>query len=137
MKVRNNIHTPSYNTSFQAKFLHSESLKMVADYAVEHNKFEKLNQARKNIDSSFLQTRLKLDIKESKNGNPIVSFTKYEPKKNVNVAYSLDDYEVVKITEFKSEKKINPLKFALEKIIKLGNNAPRNNMYKNVIISNK
>ena len=51
--------------AFQAKFLHSESLKQLADYAVEHNKFEKLNQARKNIDSSFLMTRLRLDISKS------------------------------------------------------------------------
>ena len=135
MKIQNNIHHPAYHTSFQAKFLHSESLKMVADYAVEHNKFDKLNQARKNIDASYLQTRLKMDISEKENGNYIVSFTKYCPKKNINIAYSLDDYEIVKTTEFTSEKKINPLKFALDKIIKLGNNAPHNKMYKKVVIS--
>lgn len=135
MKVQNNIHYPCYNTSFQAKFLHSESLKKVADYAVEHNKIDKLIQAKKNIDTSYLQTRLKMDISETETGKPIVSFTKYSPKKNINIAYSIDDYEIVKTTEFKSEKKINPLKFALDKIIKLGNNAPHNKMYKKVVIS--
>lgn len=76
-----------------------------------------------------------MDISEKENGNYIVSFTKYSPKKNINIAYSLDDYEIVKTTEFTSEKKMNPLKFALDKIIKLGNNAPHNKMYKKVVIS--
>lgn len=137
MRIQNNTHFTSYNTNFQAKFLHSESLKMVADYAVEHNKFDKLNQARKNIDSAFLQTKLRMDIRKNKNGNPVVSFTKYSPKKNVDIAYTLDDYELIKTTEFISEKKMNPLKFAFEKIIKLSNNAPHNKMYKHVVITNK
>lgn len=58
MKIQNN---PSQQT-FQAKFLHSESLKMIAQYAVDHGKFDKLNTARKNIDKAYLTTRLRVDI---------------------------------------------------------------------------
>lgn len=121
-------------TSFQAKFLQSDSLQQLAQYSVEHGKFDKLNAARKNIDSAFLSTRLKVDIFEE-NGKPGVSFTRFVPKKNVLIAKYQDDFEQAKVVTFKSEKKCNPLKFALEKIIKLSNNAPHNNMYKNVIIT--
>ena len=38
--------------SFKAKFLYSDSLKQVADYAAERGKFGKLNEARKNIDKA-------------------------------------------------------------------------------------
>ena len=67
--------------SFQAKFIYSDALKQVADYAVKHNKFNKLNQARKNIDSTYLTTRLKLDISKNADNLPVVSFTRYVPKK--------------------------------------------------------
>lgn len=119
--------------SFQAKFLYSDSLKQVADYAVAHGKFKKLNQARKNIDNSHLQTRLLLNISQDNNGKPVVSFTRFVPKKTVIIPQTMDDYSESKTTIFTSSKKVNPLKFALEKIIKLSNNAPNNNMYKNVV----
>lgn len=121
------------SVSFQAKFLHSESLKQLADYAVEHNKFEKLNQARKNIDNSFLTTRLRLDISKSQDGFPVVSFTRFQPKKTASTPYELEDYVQTKTVKFEASRKMNPLKFALEKFIKLGNKAPHNNMYKNIV----
>ncbi len=118
---------------FQAKFLNSEALKQIAGYAVEHGKFDKLNQARKNIDTACLQTRLRVDIGDD-GGKPCVTFTRYKPKNSVIVAKSMDDLKIDKVSLFKSDKKQNILKFAFEKIIKLGNNAPKNNMYKNVVI---
>lgn len=121
-------------TSFQAKFLHSDSLQQLVQYSVENGKFDKLNAARKNIDSAYLTTRLKVDIFE-KDGKPIINFTKFVPKKNVLVAKYQDDFEQAKVVTFKSDKKCNPLKFAFEKIIKLSNNASHNNMYKNVVIT--
>lgn len=119
--------------TFQAKFLNSDSLRQVADYAVAHGKFGKLNQARKNIDNSHLQTRLMLNISQDNTGKPIVCFTRFVPKKTVIIPRVMDDYDEVQTTFFTASKKVNPLKFALEKIIKLGNNAPHNNMYKNVV----
>lgn len=67
-------------TSFQAKFLHSDSLQKLVQYSVENGKFDKLNAARKNIDSAYLTTRLKVDIFE-KDGKPIINFTRFVPKK--------------------------------------------------------
>ena len=36
-------------TAFQAKFIHTDDLKNVVEYAVKHNKFDKLIEARKNM----------------------------------------------------------------------------------------
>ena len=119
--------------SFQAKFIYSDSLKQVADYAVKHNKFNKLNQARKNIDSAYLTTRLKLDISKNADNLPVVSFTRYVPKKGALPPFESSDYVQAKTISYAASKKINPLKFALEKIIKLANNAPQNKMYKSVV----
>ncbi len=129
----NNTNTRNFTPNFKAKFLHSESLKLVADYAVAHGKFNKLNAARKNIDNAYLQTRLRVDIGE-KEGLPFVSFTRFKPKATTIVVNKLEDLKQDKVTIFTSDKKQNVLKFALEKIIKLGNNAPDNNMYKNVVV---
>lgn len=128
-----NTITPKYTPTFQAKYLNSESLKLVADYAVEHGKFDKLNQARKNIDKSALQTRLRFDLGE-KDGKPFVTFTRYKLKPASIIVKNMDDLVMDKVTVFQSEKKVNPLKFALEKLIKIGNDAPKNKMFQNVVI---
>lgn len=124
----------STNINFQARFLNSESLKRIAEYAVEKNKFEKLNQARKNIAKSYIQTKLRVDIGD-KDGYPFVTFTRFNPKSRVVVPQVMDDLKLEKVTLYKSDKKINPLKFALQKLIKLGNKAPENKMFKNVVIN--
>ncbi len=119
--------------SFQAKFIYSDALKQVADYAVEHNKFNKLNQARKNIDSAYLTTRLKLDISKNADNLPVASFTRYVPKKGALPPFESSDYIQAKTISYAASEKINPLKFVFEKIIKLSNNAPQNKMYKSVV----
>lgn len=125
---------PSKNPNFKAKFLKSESLKLVADYAVEKGKFERLNQARKNIDIANLTTRLRFDIGEV-DGKPFVTFARYDLKPGIIVPKSLEDYKAPKYFIYQSSKKENILKFALERLIKLGNNAPQNKMYKHVVMS--
>ena len=124
----NNFNQPS----FQAKFLNSKSLKMIADYAVEKGKFQELNTARKNIDKCRFSTYLRVDIfkEENKCG---ITFTRYVPKDNVIVPKYMDDYNITKVKTYETTKTSNPLKFGLEKIIKLGNNAPHNNMFKEVV----
>ncbi|HIS35264.1 TPA: hypothetical protein IAC10_01345 [Candidatus Scatousia excrementigallinarum] len=123
----------NYCPTFQAKFLHSESLKQIADYAVEKGKFNKLNDARKNIDKAFLRTKLKVDIGYDDN-KPFIRFTRFNPKSGVITPQTMDDLKLEKKVIYKSDKKVNILKFALEKLIKLGNSAPDNNMYKNIVI---
>lgn len=124
------------NINFQAKFLKSDSLQKVAEYAIEHGKFEKLNTARKNIDNAHFSTRLLVDVGDEE-GRPYIRFTRYNLKPNAPVAYTMEDFRPEKTTVFKSAAKMNPLKFALEKIVKMGNNAPRNNMYKKVVIDKR
>lgn len=131
MKTNHIYHSPKL--TFQARYLNSESLKMIAEYAIEKNKFKKLNQSRKNIAKSFLQTKLRVDLGD-KDGYPFVTFTRYNPKPGVVVPKFMDDLRLEKVTIFKSDKKMNPFKFALEKLIKIGNNAPNNNMFRNVVI---
>lgn len=120
------------NIQFQAKFLKSDSLTDIVNYAVEHGKFDKLNKARKNIDNAYLRYRLKVQLCFT-DGKPTVIISRYEPPKRKFVM-SLDDYELTAQTEFIAKKQRNPLKFALEKLIELGNNAPNNNMYKKVVV---
>ena len=133
MQIRNN----NFNQpAFQAKFLNSQSLKMIADYAVEKGKFQELNTARKNIDKCRFSTYLRVDIfkEENKCG---ISFTHYVPKDNVIIPKYMDDYIITKVKTYETTKTSNPLKFGLEKIIKLGNNAPHNNMFKEVVIKGR
>lgn len=129
MKIDNNYPT----TNFKAKFLHSESLRIVADYAVEKGKFDKLNKARKSIESSHLRTRLRMDFGEIE-GKPFVTFTRFTPKKSVIIPNSIDDYDITKVSTFNSSVKCNPIKFAFEQFLKLGNNAPANKRYQSVVV---
>lgn len=129
MNINNNTTSPN----FGAKFFHSESLKNLADYAVEQGKFDKLNKARKSIESSHLRTRLRMDFGET-NGMPFVTFTRFTPKKEVVIPQSMDDYKITKTSLFKSTQKGNPLKFAFKQFLKLGNNAPANKRYQSVVV---
>ena len=121
------------STSFGAKFLHSDSLKEVAQYAVEHGKFDKLNQSRLNIAKNYLTKRIKFDLYTNEKGVPYIVFTRFTPKYG-KFPESFDDYKNPLKIIYKADKKMNPLKYGLRMLIKLGNNAPRNKMYKNVII---
>ena len=130
MNVNNNYS----NVNFQAKFLKSDSLYDVVHYAIDNGKFEKLNQARKNIDNACLRTRLQMDIAYT-NNSPTVIFTKYEPKKLSSGLFTDDFIPTNRVEYICTKPKTNPLEFALRMIIKMGNSAPKNNIYKNVVIA--
>ena len=129
-----NINSQNNTLNFKARFLDSESLRRVANYAVEHNKFDKLNNSRKNIEKYYFNRRLLVDVGE-KDGKPYITFTRFIKKPEVIVPKTMQDFKKDKITTFKSETKMNPLKFAFERLVKLGNDAPKNRMFKNVIIN--
>ncbi len=135
MKINNNNHKQAYCPNFGVKFWHSESLKQIAEYAVEKNKFQKLNQARKNIELSFLTTRLLVTTGSDCNQETFVKFSTFRPKKSILIANSKEDYMLVKETVLhpNPNKKTNPLKFAMEQIIKMGNNAPHNKLFQKII----
>jgi hypothetical protein len=127
-----NINNNYSNVNFQAKFVKSDSLCDIVNYAVEKGKFDKLNQARKNIDKAYLMAKLKVDIFYS-NNHPALAITKYEPKKQCS-GLSVDDYVPTNRVEFECQKpKANPVAYALKILIKMGNNAPKNNIYKDVV----
>ena len=130
MEVNNNFS----NINFQAKFVKSDSLNNIVNYAIEKGKFGKLNQARKNIDNAFLRTRLKVDIEYS-GEYPSVVFTKYEPARN-KAGFQAEDYiQTNRVTYTCKNKKNKPLDFALRTIIKMGNNAPNNKLYKSIVVN--
>lgn len=128
-----NINNATSPVNFRAKYFYSDDLYKTVQYAVEHGKFDKVNQARKNTESSNLVKRLFLSVKTLDDGRAEVSFTRMVPKRWASVPYSPKDYKIDKTTTYTSKEKINPWKFAMEKIIKLGNNAPNNKMFKAIV----
>ena len=120
------------NVNFQAKFVKSDSLYDIVNYAIENGKFNKLNQARKNIDRAYLTTKLKADVFYS-NSHPTLSITKYEPKPRSSGLF-IEDYIPTNRVEFECQKlNANPLAYALKILIKMGNSVPHNNIFKNVV----
>lgn len=124
-------------TAFQAKFIHTESLKDVVEYAVKHNKFDKLNEARKNIDSAYIPYRIRFELFKYPDGRPYVIFTRYVPKNDNKIIRTEEDYIKSEPLIYECSKVMNPLKYGLLKLIKLGQNAPHNRMYEKVVIRGK
>ncbi len=125
----------STEVNFQARFFYSDFLKKVADYAVKTNNFDKLNRARKNIAKTNFNIRLLMDYGKKADGSPYVEISRYIKKNNVRIPQNSLDYNLVKQITIETSKHVNPLRFALNTIIKLGNNAPENNLFKRVVIN--
>ena len=121
---------------FGARFIHSEDLKNIAQYAIENGKAAELNQARKNIDSIYLKTRIGVRVFEIVGGYPGVEFTRYVPKSVVSFPTYESDYATSKITYYTAEK-MDILQFALDKIIKMGTDIPNNKIFKRVVVYGK
>lgn len=132
----NNSYNTAHRPAFKAKFLNSESMKQIADYAIQHGKFEKLNQSRKNIESSYLRTRLLVDTGVTNKGFPFIRFTRFVPKSNVIVPKTMQDLKQEKVVTFVSEssKVKSPLKIALEKLIRMGIDVPHNRIFRKSVI---
>ena len=120
---------------FGAKFIHTDDLQRIAQYAIENGKAVELNQARKNIDSVYLKTRIGVRLFEDTNGYPGVEFTRYVPKSVVSFPKSEKDYNAYKYA-YCATKKMDIFEFALKKIIKMGNGVPNNKIFKRVIVLN-
>lgn len=129
-----NINQSTQSPNFQAKFLHSESMVNIAEFAVKYNTFDKLNRMRKKISSHNLVARLKVDVNVSQEGYPSVTFTKLYPKRGIFFPKSLDDYKVIKTVTYKSEHRDNPFWYAMNKIIEMGKHAPHNNIFQEVMV---
>ena len=82
-----------------------------------------------------MQKRIILDIDKTKEGNTVVRFTRLTPKPTVIVPRKIEDYTPKKVKEYICyDQKTNPLKVALLKLIKMGNNAPNNRIFQDVVV---
>ena len=128
------INQPTTTPNFQAKFFHTKSLENVALYAVKHNAFGKLNRMQRHISTVHLKTRIRVDIKITEQGFPQVIFTRFYPKHNTLIPKQKSDYKKIKSVTYTSEKKDNPLWFAMNKIIEMGKDVPNSDIFKEVIM---
>ena len=131
MRVENNS-----NNNFKAKFFDTASMRQIAAYSQYRGKFGKLRQAAENISKDYMTTRLLVRTGINDKGFSYVTFSKYVPKDSVIVPRSIEDYKFIKDRTYTATKFIDPLKFAMEKIIKMGNNAPKNGIYRDTIVKN-
>ncbi len=133
------INPQNTTPNFGAKFLYSDSLKQVADYAKKRGAFTKLNQAQKNLAQKNPDTRILVDlgvyssIKKTET-KPYVEFSIFEPVKRVGrPKKGIRQYELVKKVLFESQREMDPLKFAYNKILGLGKQDINNKIYKRIL----
>ena len=126
-----NITSTQYNLNFNAKFANSNSLQEITKYAVKNNKFELLNQARKNIESAKPDSRIRVDLCYT-NEFPTIIFSRYEPIKSKGSKENL--YKLKSRIEMIANESGNVVKYGFSKILKLGKSAPDNNMFHEIFI---
>ena len=133
----NKINNISFQPYFGAKFISNKTLSDIKDYAASLNKEDKVDQALENIDKIRKETLLEINICYT-NDVPTVVFSRYERRKDPETGLYTGDYYLRSQTDFENtnKKNMNPIKFAYEKLIKLGNDAPNNNMFQKIVIDN-
>ena len=125
----------NYNPQFKAQFWHSEDLKQIAIYAKENKNFDKLNQARKNIDKTYLTNRLLVEVGKKEKGNPFIKIIRFHPKIGVIAAQTKKDYEKTREVVIVSSKAgESPLEFGMKQIIKLGSDIPNNKHFQRLFM---
>lgn len=118
--------------SFGAKFANTETLHRVVDYAISKNKFDKLNNARKNIEKTDCFTKVAVElVEDAKAGKTTFLFTTYKPRYTnksgqIEISYNISKYE-------RPATKTNVIKELFEYLVKMGNNAPENKIYKHIV----
>ena len=121
------------NLSFNAKIVPNSSYNQVMDYAVQHGKAAKLFEALENIDRIRHDTLIEMNVCYTEN-YPTVVFSRYEKGWNKVLQEPTDYFVIKRQVDYISDKKENPLKYALSRLIKLGNDAPNNKMFQEVVI---
>ena len=113
--------------TFGAKFTNTETLHKVVDYAISKNK---LNTARKNIEKTDFFTKVAVDLVEDAD-KTIFRFTTYKPQYSSKNGKLVTTY---KVSEFERQaSKNNVIKELFEYLVKMGNNAPENKIYKHIV----
>lgn len=124
------------NASFKAKFLDTKSLHQIVDYAVEKGKYQELRHSVSEIDKGYLRTRIAVNLDKSEKGYPRLTFYRYVPKKDIAFPSTINDYVISEPIVYEHNHKMNPLKYGLQKLIKMGRNIPLNKTYKRVVCGN-
>ncbi|MBO6180943.1 hypothetical protein IJ674_00875 [bacterium] len=124
----------SNNISFGAKFVENKDFIAVADYAFSKHRMDLFNEALQNIDRIRKDTFIKMDLCYT-DKKPTVVFSRYEKGWNHKLQKQTDKYVLKRQVDYIAEnEKLNPLKMAFDKIIKMGNNKARNNTFDYVVI---
>lgn len=127
MRIENNI-------SFGAKFIENKDFVAVADYAFKKNKMDIFNESLKNIDRIRKDTLIKMNLCYT-DKYPTIVFSRYEKGWNRLLQEQTDSYKLKRQIDYISDdEKLNPVKMAFNKIIKMGNNAPENKTFQHVVL---
>lgn len=127
MEINNNI-------SFGAKFIENKDFIAVADYAFGKHKMDIFNESLKNINRRRKDTFIKMDLCYT-DKFPTIVFSRYERGWNPRLQQQTDEYVLKRQVDYVAEdEKLNPLKMAFDKIIKMGNNKAQNNTFDYVVI---
>ena len=125
---------PTNSVSFNAKIVNNNAYEEVMKYALEHNKFTRFTKTLENIDKIRKDTFIRMDICYTED-YPTVVFSRYERGWNKFTQQPTDKYVLKRQVDFISSKKENPAKYAFKKLVKLGNDAPNNKMFQEVVIT--
>lgn len=121
------------NLCFNAKIINNQSYNDVVRYALEHNKILRLRSTLDNIDRIRKDTLIEMNICYT-GEYPTVVFSRYEKGWNKILKEQTDNYVLKRQVDYISTKKENPVKYAFRRLIKMGNDAPNNKIYQEVVI---
>ena len=132
MKITNT----NSNPNFGASLTHSKDMLRIVQYAKNNSQdLKKLLDAERNINKQDCYTRLNLELFETKDGFPFILFTRFIPKKGVKLSQGNEkdfiNYEPIFV---QSKKHIDPFKFGLDMILRLGYNSPNNKIYQRIVL---
>lgn len=126
-----------YSPSFQAQIMPGRAFSCVKRYAKRHGKADELDKALDNLSKQNTKVLLNLGINTSKEGFPMVSFTRHTPKMNSEKDRAKNLYKRYKPSVYISDKKMNPVSYAYNQLINLAKSAPEGQMYCDVVIENR
>lgn len=129
------VNARTYTPNFGVKFVTNDDFIDVISYAMKHNKSDKLITALENIGNKFKDTVVEMNICYTED-KPTLVFSRYIPGWNKTLKQPTGQYVLKRQVDYISEDaKINPLKFSLNKLIKMGQNRANNKMFDNIVVS--
>jgi len=124
------------NQHFGALFNKSTDLENIITDSMKKGKFKKIKEAKRNIGKQDPSVRLSVNLfyhNEHGINYPAIIFSRFEPKNGIKIPKSQKDYNLTGITEYIADKEMDILTYGRRMIAKLGHEAPKNKMYKQVV----